>query len=123
MRASLSWWVCQTSGPSRFPSVTGNRADHGRTGGPENGSGDSAPRDVRHHNGHLHARTRRRKAEGAGKIRVAAGAVSARYTVELDRYRNLRSKLPVFRQPTRIWTLVLSAMADYANYTAKGIER
>ena len=35
------------------------------TCGPENGSRDSAPRVVRHHNGHLHARAGRSKKEGA----------------------------------------------------------
>src|SRR5262249_10292090 len=44
---------------------SGDNDNHRRKRRPKNGSGDSAPCVMRHHNGHLHARAGRSKKEGA----------------------------------------------------------
>lgn len=80
---------------------------------PKKGSGAFAPCIVRHHDGHLHACTRRRKAEGSGEIRGPAGAVKTECS-RLVQFIALRPKaFPIWLFDPVLRELARSALSSH----------
>jgi hypothetical protein len=82
LTAALVWLLTQNTSDrkktnsSKTRSLAGTRTDCRRTGLPENGSGDFALRDIRHHNGRLHDAQDDAKRKALEKFQARAGAES-----------------------------------------------